>query len=84
MQLGAAEPLPLALAGPDSLLAAWRLVPSQAVHWDAVATYRVQVRAVPVDACTSLPWLPTPNSVLDQTHCPGYEAVLVDAAPGSP
>jgi hypothetical protein len=38
---------------------------SQAVHWGAVATYQVQLRAAPAGFCTSPP-------------C--YQAVLLDAA----
>jgi hypothetical protein len=71
---GAVAPLPLALAGPDPLLAIVRRVPllgslapaPQAVHWDVAATYRAQLRAT--------------NEALCGTP-PCYEALLLDVAP---
>jgi hypothetical protein len=66
----ASEPLLLAWAAPDPLLAFVRRVPllpaPQAVHWIADATYRVELRDMPGEPCGA-------------ATC--YEAVLLDAAP---
>ena len=74
----AAAPLGLALAWArsDSLLTVLRRVPflgsivpaPQAIRWDVVAVYRVRFRALAGTPCGS--------------GC--YEAVVLDAAPGSP
>jgi hypothetical protein len=68
--------LPLTLEAPKPLPALLRrlplagqwLPPPQAVHWGAVATYRVQLHAAPAGSC------PSP---------PCYEALVLDAAPGA-
>jgi hypothetical protein len=70
-------PLPLVPAGPDPLLAMVRRVPllgdllpaPQAVRWEEVATYRVELRAAPNEMCGA-------------ATC--YEALLLDAAPDAP
>jgi hypothetical protein len=70
----ASEPLLLAWAAPDPLLAFVRRVPllgdplpaPQAVDWWEVATYRVELRATPDEACGA-------------ATC--YEALLLDGAP---
>jgi hypothetical protein len=66
--------LPLTLGAPDPLLALLRRLPlagqlvppPQVVQWGAVATYRVQLRAMPDGSCAT-------------ATC--YQALLVDAAP---
>jgi hypothetical protein len=66
--------LPLTLGAPNPPLALHRRLPlagqlvppPQVVHWGAVATYRVQLRAAPASPCASPP-------------C--YQALLLDAAP---
>lgn len=70
----AVDPLPLARAGPDPLRAFLRRLPwlgslasgAQAIRWDEVAIYRVQLRVQVRAHC-------------DGIRC--YEAVLLDAAP---
>jgi hypothetical protein len=72
----AAEPLLLVWEAPAPLwLALWRLpllralLPTrQLVYWGVVASYRVQLRALPADSCP---------------FAPCYEALLLDAAPGA-
>jgi hypothetical protein len=67
------DPLPVALAGPDPVLAFERRVPvlgalvpaPQVPHWDVVATYRVRFDALPAGSCPAQP-------------C--YGAVVLDAA----
>jgi hypothetical protein len=71
----ASEPLPLVWGARDRLLTMVRRVPllggllpaPQAVTWGAVATYRVGLQVIPGEPCAAA--------------C--YEAVLLDAAPGS-
>jgi hypothetical protein len=66
--------LPMAWTGPDPRLTVARRVPllslllsaPRAVDWGKVATYRVELRAMPQSACST-------------ATC--YEAVLLDAAP---
>jgi hypothetical protein len=66
--------LPLAVASPDRLLTIVRRVPllgsmapaPQVVHWEVVATYRVQLQPVPAGSCGG-------------TTC--YEALVLDVAP---
>lgn len=72
--LGAADYLPLAVRPSPALLAALRSLPllgplvppPQAVRWDWVSTYRIQLRS-------------TPCSSGEPADC--YEAVLLDVAP---
>jgi hypothetical protein len=72
----ASAPLLMARAAPDSLLVFVRRVPllggllpaPQVVHWGEVATYRVELRAMPDESCGA-------------ATC--YEALLLDAAPGT-
>jgi hypothetical protein len=69
--------LPLASAGPDPLLVLVRRLPllggllpaPQAAAWGKVATYRLQLWAIPDAVCAA-------------ATC--YEAVLLDAAPAAP
>jgi hypothetical protein len=54
----------------DPLLAVVRRVPaSQAVHWGVLGTYRARIRTVPIAPCP---------------YWPCYQALLLDASPGSP
>jgi hypothetical protein len=45
------------------------VLPRQILHWGVLASYRVQIRAVPAASCS---------------YWPCYEALLLDPAPGAP